>query len=82
MAVASVVDGWGPLHEYRDAPTMPARMEQLLSTMAKELSLEKRKPDHAVMAVMAQVHQVLAYPDLEPKVWDPIDTSLDDEEDM
>lgn len=74
VAVPSTVDGWGQPHEYEDTLKMLAGLEQLLSTIAKDLGVERRKADRAVAATMAWVDRVLNHPD-----WDPLHTSSADE---
>lgn len=85
--VAYIVHEWEPPRVYRNAPKMPAWAEQLLSTTAKDLGLEKRKAECSVATAVVQVQGVqvqgvLTHPNRDPKAWHPLDASSDGEEDL
>lgn len=78
---AYIVAEWELPCVYRNAPKMPAQTEQLLSTTAKDLGLEKRKAECTGRRLWSR-YRVLTHPNRDPQAWDPSDTSSDDEEDM
>lgn len=80
--VTYIVAEWELPPVYRNAPKTPAWTEQLLSTTAKDLGLEKRKAECSVATAVVQVKGVLSHPNRDPKAWDPSDASSDNEEDM